>query len=50
MFSVVPPDPLNATEATFTPDPSRDLFTGSGEQLVVDIHVTAGSLATHGSP
>ena len=36
-----PPDPLNATGATFTPDPARDLFMGSGDQLVVEMHDTA---------
>jgi hypothetical protein len=35
-----PPDPLHATGATFTPDPARDLFMGSGDQLVVDMHDT----------
>ena len=35
-----PPDPLHATGATFTPDPTRDLFMGSGDQLVVEMHDT----------
>ena len=36
-----PPDPLNATNGTFTPNPATDLFMGSGDQLVVDMHDTS---------
>src|SRR5262249_36249150 len=28
-----PPNPVNATGATFTPDPSQDLFMNSGDRL-----------------
>jgi len=35
-----PADPLLATTATFTPDPARDLFMGSGDQLVLSLRDT----------
>jgi hypothetical protein len=33
-----PPGPLVATQATFTPNASSDLFMDSGDQLTIDIH------------
>src|SRR5262249_34248928 len=33
-----PPNPVNATGATFTPDPSHDLMMNSGDRLTVDLH------------
>jgi len=41
-----PPSPLGATLSTFTPNPSTDLFMGSGDVLSVDIHDAAGGLTT----
>jgi hypothetical protein len=38
-----PANPLDATNATYTPNPSTDLFMNSGDQLTVDLHNT-----THG--
>jgi len=35
-----PADPLHATAATFTPDPAKDLFMNSGDQLVVAMRDT----------
>ncbi|HEU5440101.1 MAG TPA: hypothetical protein VFU88_12505 [Ktedonobacterales bacterium] len=35
-----PADPLDATAATFTPDPTKDLFMGSGDTLTVNLHDT----------
>jgi hypothetical protein len=39
-----PPNPVNSTVATFTPDPSRDLFMNSGDRLTVDLHDSAQGL------
>ncbi len=38
--SQAPADPLLATTATFTPDPARDLFMNSGDQLVLSLRDT----------
>jgi len=39
-----PPNPLDATINTFTPNPSADLFMNSGDKLVVTMHDTAHGL------
>ena len=39
-----PPNPVNATLSTFTPDPNADLFMNSGDKLVVTLHDTASGL------
>jgi hypothetical protein len=39
-----PPSPVNSTAATFTPDPSRDLFMNGGDRLTVDLHDSAQGL------
>jgi hypothetical protein len=39
-----PPSPVNATAATFTPDPSRDLFMNSGDRLTVSLRDTSSGL------
>jgi hypothetical protein len=39
--SHAPANPLNATLATYTPDPTRDLFMSSGDQLSVGLHDTS---------
>jgi len=36
-----PANPLDATNATYTPDPSKDLMMQSGDTLIVDMHDTA---------
>ncbi len=36
-----PANPVQATGATYTPDPNKDLFMHSGDELVVDMHDTA---------
>jgi len=41
-----PPSPLDATDDTFTPHSSSDLFMNSGDELVVDIHDSAAGLVT----
>ena len=41
-----PPNPVDATTASFTPDPSKDLFMNPGDRLTVDIHDTAQGLTT----
>jgi hypothetical protein len=33
-----PPNPVESTGATFTPDPSTDLFMSSGDRISVDLH------------
>jgi hypothetical protein len=38
--SHAPASPVNATLATFTPDPSADFFMNSGDELVVTLHDT----------
>ena len=35
-----PANPVNSTLATFTPDPEKDLFMGSGDWLTVTLHDT----------
>ncbi len=42
--SQAPANPLDATTATMTPDPAKDLFMNSGDQLVVTMHDTAHGL------
>src|SRR5207245_79700 len=45
--SQAPADPLDATTATYTPDPTKDLFMSSGDTIVVDLKDTSdGLLAT----
>ena len=39
--SQAPASPLAATNATFTPDPAKDLFMRSGDLVVVDLNDTA---------
>ncbi len=41
-----PANPVESTTATFTPDPSKDLFMKSGDQLVVDLHDSPSGLVT----
>src|SRR6266487_5696006 len=42
--SQAPASPVNATPATFTPDPTKDLFMNSGDRLTVTMHETAHGL------
>ncbi|MEO6888242.1 MAG: hypothetical protein ABI456_03795 [Ktedonobacteraceae bacterium] len=42
--SQAPASPINATAATFTPDPTKDLFMSSGDQIAVTMHDTAHGL------
>jgi hypothetical protein len=39
-----PPNPVNATSDTFTPNPSADLFMSSGDKLNLTMHDTAHGL------
>jgi hypothetical protein len=39
-----PPNPVNSTLSTFTPNPAADLFMNSGDQLDVNMHDTASGL------
>jgi hypothetical protein len=39
-----PPDPLNATAATFTPDPATVLFMNAGDTLQISVHDSAAGL------
>ena len=39
-----PPNPVDSTLATFTPDPQRDLFMSSGDQLRASLHDTPNGL------
>jgi hypothetical protein len=39
-----PPNPVNATNATFTPNPERDLFMASGDRVGITMHDTAHGL------
>ena len=39
-----PPNPLQSTINTFTPDPNADLFMNSGDRLTVTLHDTAHGL------
>jgi hypothetical protein len=39
-----PPNPVNSTLATFTPNPSADLFMNSGDKLIVNLHDTKHGL------
>ena len=39
-----PPNPVNSTLATFTPNPSADLFMNSGDEIVTTMHDTAHGL------
>lgn len=38
--SQAPASPVNATSATFTPDPTKDLFMNSGDRLTLTMHDT----------
>jgi hypothetical protein len=42
--SQAPASPVNATAATFTPDPTKDLFMNSGDKLAVTMHDTSHGL------
>jgi hypothetical protein len=42
--SQAPANPVDATAATFTPDPAKDLFMNSGDELLVTLHDTADGL------
>ena len=44
--STGPANPLDSTLATFTPDPTRDLFMNSGDKLAVTVHDTPAGLQT----
>jgi hypothetical protein len=39
-----PPNPLQSTITSFTPDPSKDLFMNSGDNLAVSMHDTSEGL------
>ena len=41
-----PPSPLGATDDTFTPHSSSDLFMSAGDKLVIDIHDSTDGLVT----
>jgi hypothetical protein len=41
-----PPSPLGATDDTFTPHSSSDLFMRGGDDLLIDIHDSAAGLVT----
>jgi hypothetical protein len=41
-----PPSPLGATDATFTPDPTTDLFMNGGDRLSLSIHDSSAGLVT----
>jgi len=42
--TTAPPNPVNSTTATFTPNRKKDLFMGSGDNLRVSLHDTANGL------
>lgn len=42
--ATAPPNPVNSTTATFTPDRARDLFMRSGDNLKVSLHDTPGGV------
>lgn len=42
--SQAPASPVNSTLATFTPDPTQDLFMNSGDTLIVNLHDTRHGL------
>jgi hypothetical protein len=42
--SQAPANPVQATAATYTPDPSRDLFMNSGDQLQLSMHDSSQGL------
>jgi hypothetical protein len=44
--STGPANPVASTSATFTPDPTRDLFMSSGDNLAVTLHDTPNGLET----
>jgi hypothetical protein len=44
--STGPANPVDSTSATFTPDPTRDLFMSSGDNLAVTLHDTPTGLET----
>jgi hypothetical protein len=39
-----PPNPLHATQDTFTPNPQYDLFMNSGDDVIVKLHDTSNGL------
>jgi len=41
-----PPDPLGLTLASFTPDPTQDLFMSAGDRLNISIHDSHAGLVT----
>ena len=41
-----PANPVQSTTTTFTPDPSKDLFMASGDQIAVTMHDTPNGLQT----
>jgi hypothetical protein len=41
-----PPDPLGATDATFTPDPTQTLFMNAGDDLTISIHDSRAGFVT----
>jgi hypothetical protein len=42
--SQAPANPVQATLATYTPNPSKDLFMNSGDEIVITMHDTANGL------
>ena len=44
--SQAPASPVNSTLATFTPDPTKDLFMNSGDRLIVTLHDSSHGLVT----
>src|SRR4029077_21255543 len=44
--STGPANPVDSTLATFTPDPTRDLFMNSGDKISVSLTDTASGLRT----
>jgi hypothetical protein len=43
-LTTAPPNPVQSTTATFTPDPQKDLFMSSGDQLRVSLQDTPNGL------
>lgn len=44
--SQAPANPVDATLATYTPDPTKDLFMNSGDRLIVTLHDSGHGLVT----
>jgi hypothetical protein len=42
--TTAPANPVDSTTATFTPDPKKDLFMNSGDNLAVSLHDTSNGL------